>query len=181
MKIRTYLIITFISFIVGIMVFAYLREWIIIRGPLKIQHSAQAPKNITKKNAKLFFWRNGKWQVENHELLWSDNHAENLYYLINSLLTLLDEENIMHKKVTLQTAMISASGNDAYISFDRNPLPLEEPTLHAWMWVEGLLKTIRENKIPLQSVTFLVHHQSLTDNHLDFSRPWPLQGFLDLP
>ncbi|HZW61067.1 MAG TPA: hypothetical protein VFF04_02480, partial [Candidatus Babeliales bacterium] len=98
---------------------------------------------------------------------------------INSWLSLLDEEHIMDSKVMLQTAILSQSGQEAFLSFDRNPLPAECATFETWMWVEGLLKTIRENDIQLQSIRFLVHHEPLIDEHLDFSNSWPAQGFLD--
>jgi hypothetical protein len=45
--------------------------------------------------------------------------------------------------------------------------------------IEGLLKTLRENDIKIQRIHFLLHHQPLVDYHLDFSHPWPLEGFLN--
>jgi hypothetical protein len=101
-----------------------------------------------------------------------------MQYLINAWLTLLDEENVMSKKVTLQSALMSAHGH-LYVSFDRNPFDENSPTYDTWMWIEGLLKTIRENEPSIQSVHFLVHHHPMEDNHLDFSNPWPITGFLN--
>jgi hypothetical protein len=84
----------------------------------------------------------------------------------------------MEKKVSLQSVVPSPSGVEAYISFDRNPFTKNQSTYEKFMWIEGLLKTVRENGIQLQSIYFLVHHQPLTDFHLDFSNAWPISGFI---
>ena len=46
------------------------------------------------------------------------------------------------------------------------------------MWIEGLLKTVRENNIHVQSLYFLVRNKPLHDAHLEFCHPWPLAGYL---
>jgi hypothetical protein len=63
------------------------------------------------------------------------------------------------------------------LSFDRSPFPTEWTTYEQWMWIESLLKTVRDNDIRIQRIRFLVHHQELIDYHLDFSNPWPIIGF----
>jgi hypothetical protein len=84
----------------------------------------------------------------------------------------------MTKTVSLQSAMLSPAQHELYISFTRNPLEKEKSIQEKWLFIEGLLKTIRENGLMLQAIHFLVQHQPLNDPHLDFSKPWPLQGFL---
>ena len=123
------------------------------------------------------YWHNGAWQTEHQELIWGSNTEKNCLYLINTWLTLLDEEGIMEKRVTLQTALLSPSGQEIYLSFDRSPFQPEDSTFAKWMWIEGLLKTLRENEVKLTNVQILVHHQPINDQHLDFTNPWPLQGF----
>jgi hypothetical protein len=90
----------------------------------------------------------------------------------------MDEERLMSKKVSLQSVILTPNEKDAYLSFDRYPFSPESPTVEKFMWVEGLLKTLRDNGISLQGVRFLVHHQEMLDSHLDFSNPWPGIGFL---
>lgn len=177
MKNYSFLLLFCIPVIMGILFFAFLQNWIIIRLPTTATHKQHAP-TITKKTVQLIFWHNNKWNTEKTDLIWSEKKDHNLYYLINSWLSLLDEEEIMTKKVSLQTALLVSSGQEAYLSFDRNPLDKERSTFDKWMWIEGLLKTIRENNITIQKVRLLVHHQPLHDNHLDFSKPWPLIGFI---
>ena len=75
--------------------------------------------------------------------------------------------------------MLSASGNDAYISFDRAIFAKNESTFDKWMWVEWLLKTIRMAQIGIAQIHVFVHHQPLIDVHLDFSQAWPTHGFIE--
>jgi len=84
----------------------------------------------------------------------------------------------MEKKITVQTVLLSTSDQVAYLSFDSDPLSKESSTFDKWMLIEGLLKTIRENSVRLQQIQLLVHHQLMQDPHLDFSKPWPVDGFL---
>ena len=84
----------------------------------------------------------------------------------------------MEKKVVVQTVLLSASDQVAYLSFDSGPLSEESSTFDKWMLIEGLFKTIRKNNVPLEQIQLLVHHQLMKDPHLDFSKPWPIDGFL---
>jgi hypothetical protein len=90
-----------------------------------------------------------------------------------------DEEQIMKEKICLQSVSLAINERDAVISFDRVPFNDQSSCFEKWMWVEGLLKTIKESGLILQSIRFLVHHQELVDTHLDFSNPWPGNGLLN--
>lgn len=162
--------------------FAYNNQWIIINFPKKsvVVDEQKNLVQVTKKPISRIYWNNDAWHAEEAELLWSENTNETASHLITSWLALLDEEKVMEKKVSLQTVLISPSGADAYISFDRNPFTKNQSTHAKLMWVEGLLKTVRDNGIKIQNIYLLVHHQPLSDFHLDFSNPWPITGFLEV-
>ncbi len=166
--------------LLGIILFACMNGWIIFKFPSYKSDIAhyKTNKEITRKNVSLIFWHNQKWNSETLDLIWSNNSNDNVYYLINSWLNLLDEEQAMQKKIMLQTAMTSPSGNELFLSFDRNPLAKESSTFDKWMWAEGLLKTLRKNGVTIQNIRFLAHHQPINDDHLDFNNPWPVQGFI---
>jgi len=166
-------------FILGMLFLAYNRGWIILRFPSYRHEVTQTAQNLRahKKKVKLAFWHNKRWHSEAVEILQTEDEAHTLQHLINSWLTLLDEDKIMEKKVTLQSALLSPN-KEAYLSFDRNPFDEKNTTYEKWMWIEGLLKTIKQAGIQTQSIHFLVHHQPMQDYHLDFSNPWPLSGFL---
>jgi len=173
-----------IFFMCGIMFFALRNDWIIIRNPLNIIAQSKAEAGmpiINKKRVNLIFWQENQWNIEHTDLIWSTDVRHNIHYLINCWLTLLDEEHIVDKKVSLQTTLISSSSQDVYLSFDRYPFDQESSIHDKLMWIEGLLKTIRENGTKIQRVHFLVHHTPLSDPHLDFAAAWPINGFLPQP
>jgi len=178
------IIISIITFLLGLLFFAFYNNWIIFYYP---SYKAEVSRQIrsmktTKKELCLMYWHHKKWNKEKVNLLWSGDKSQNIQYLLNSWLNLLDEEQVVTKRVSLQTVLISSSGQQAYLSFDRIPFSKKSSTYEKLMWIEGLLKTIRENNINIQSVYFLVHHQIMKDYHLDFSdfsNPWPTYGFLD--
>ena len=83
----------------------------------------------------------------------------------------------MPKKVVIQSILTDASGREAFISFDRNPLAKEKSTFQKLMWVEGLLNTIKGSGLPIENIQLLIHHKPLSDAHLDFTHPWPISGY----
>lgn len=132
---------------------------------------------IKKKQIAQHYFHANKWKTEKQEMLWQDNIEKNIFHIINAWLVLLDEEHIIAKKTTLQSALVTQSGT-VYLSFDHNILGKEETIFKKWMLIEGLLKTIASNDIVITHVQFLVQHQPLQDAHLDFSLPWPVCGFI---
>lgn len=178
---RHYIGLSFLFFIVGAFFIAVHNDWIILRFPhksLSNEHGAPCKKNISRQHITLYFFHHDQWHTEKIQLLISDDIAQNMHYITQAWLNLLNEENLMEKKVTVQDVLI-AQTQCAYISFDRNPMSRDESTYEKYMRVEGLLETFRENGIKIQNVQLMVHHKPLQDYHLDFSHPWPLQGFLN--
>ena len=174
--VQRYLFLSAACFVIGIIFCAFYNQWLIIKLP------SQQPINtistlVNKKTVILDYFHHDKWKTETQEHLWTESDAKNLIQLINAWLTLLDEEHITPKKTTVQSVLISPSST-AYISFDHNILSKEDSIFKKWMVIESLLKTIRSNTIVIQNVQFLMHHQILNDAHLDFSSPWPLNGFM---
>lgn len=160
----------------AMLLFAFWQQWIIIRLPQKlpIYHTKM---RITKKKIMLWFWQHTRWQHEEVKLLWSTDTGQTVTQIINALLIIFDEEGLLSKKTTLQTATIDSSGT-ALLSFNRAPINKQSSVFTKWMMIESILKTLRENKVAIQAVQFLTHQQPMHDAHLDFSHPWPLSGFL---
>jgi|SRR5579863_1263861 len=163
-------------FITGLLFFAYMQDLIIIRRPFV--HETAAGQQVTKKEVTLSFWHHHTWHHEKRELLWHENLGTNTQILINHLLTLLAEEQITPKRATVQSVLIAPSGRTAYVSFDRAPYRKEDITFTKWMCIEALLKTVRENIRDIDTIQFLVNHKTWHDQHLDFSKPWPIEGFM---
>ena len=167
------------SFFVGILFFCFYQEWIIVH----ISFGTKPPQttfesSAQKKTISLSFWKGNKWQKEDIEILVSHDTAQTLSYITNRWFSLLDEEEILNKKITVQNVSLDQSGNHAYLSFDRYPFNRESSAFEKCMVIEGLLKTIKEAGIKTVYYYFLVHHKPIQDYHLDFAHPWPLYGFL---
>jgi hypothetical protein len=164
----------------SIIFFAYINQWIIIQYPLTTQ-TDQAPLmacRSQKKKVALMYWHNAQWHTENSELIWTDNATTNLIYLVDTWLSLADEEKVMDRKISLQTAIINPVQKQAYLSFNRSPFNGQQTIMHKWMVIEGLLKTIAQSGIDVRTIYVLENHQPLVDPHLDFSNAWPIEGFL---
>jgi hypothetical protein len=179
MKTFKIIFISFLALFVGIIYFAFNKEWIIFRRSLTNNQFQPSRTKNTKKECTLTYWNNNEWHHEKIIVLWSDNQANNCKQLINELLLLWDEEHLLNKKITLESALISASGQELFLSFSRNLFDKEEPLFIKWMRIESILKTISNQHTLIQQVRFLVQHQPLRDTQLDFSQSWPIQGFLE--
>jgi hypothetical protein len=165
--------------IAGFILFAYTQQWIVFRFPNRnMITTSHSDHSAQKQKVTLAYWHANKWHTETKELLWTTALEKNCFYLINTWLALLEDETIMDRKISMQSALLSSNNSELYISFDRSPFNHQESTHTKWMWVEGLLKTLRENHLPISRVHFLVHHPPLIDDHLDFTSAWPINGFL---
>lgn len=166
-----------ITLFLGILLYAFHHQWIIFR---RLPHtiSPQQPLIKTKKKCTLYYWHHNRWHTESHELIWSSRTQENIGTLVSHWLSLLDTEQLLPKKIILQSAALTPNAQEVYLSFDRNIIPKEWSIYYKLMLLEGLLKTIRANITSLHGIHFLVHHQPLIDTHLDFSQAWPIHGFV---
>jgi hypothetical protein len=174
---KKYLLLSLFSLSIGNILFLYFNEIIIINFPRLI---IKKDNTIVayKKNIKIFFWKNDKWNRESIDILWSENNSEqNIYQIINNWLLILDEEKILSKRVSLQSALINDS--TLYISFDNTLFSQESSTYNKLIILESILKTLKESNLTVNYIYFLVHNEIMEDHHLDFSNAWPISGFLN--
>lgn len=159
--------------IAGILYASITHDVIVLRLPG--QKHTYSENLLEKKLVTLHYYTQGQWHQETVDIIWAQDTANATSHLVERWLALLDEEQVTEQKIVLQSVI--CAGKDLYISFDQVPFA-ESDTYTKWMWVEGLLKTIRDTGIKAQGVYLLVHHQQLEDPHLDFSHAWPLIGFM---
>lgn len=180
MKVSTALWISIGCLGIGIIYCALQKHLIIIQFPSHGTYTTvQESRAASKKNVMIYYWTQGAFKHESTMVLFSDNKADTLHHIVTSWLTVLEQSGCLRKKIGLETVMISSSASDAYISFDRTIFTKNEPAFEKWMRVEGLLKTINTAQLGIARIHLFVHHQPLTDAHLDFSQPWPSHGFLE--
>ena len=181
MPYKSFFYLTVLGLIAGFLLVSFQKNWIILYfTPINFSNTAKQNRLPTfhKKTVSLFFWKNNSWHNEQADILWGHELEANLTNLIQSWLTIIDEEQLTVHKITLQTALISYNSQIAYLSFDQNLLSSNSSTYQKLMLIEGLLKTLRHNHITIPSIQLLVQHQLIDDHHLDFSNPWPISGFL---
>lgn len=154
---------------------AYHYNWIHIPRASSVALTPQ--KTAQKKTMTLYFWYHQGWYQETVALLWTDNLVHNITGLITAWLRMIYQERFVEEPVAVQA--IAVQGQTVYCSFDRSPFDKQASTYDSWMWIESLLKTLRQANISsLTCVHFLVHHQPLCDAQLSFDTPWPLCGFI---
>jgi len=167
-----------VSLVIGLLYGAISLELLVIRPPADVFIDPVVATNKSTKKVIVHYWQNGSWHTETDTILWQEDKSAQLTALINSWLAVLAEERVIDKKINLQTVIGASSGNEFFVSFDCYPFFKDSSTYEKYQWIEGLLKTIRANGVAVQSIRFLVQHQELVDAHLDFSRSWPVAGFL---
>ncbi len=163
-----------------------LAYYAIERGLLIVQwtssstvRSAPLENSANKKVITIFLWDRVAYKEERATILWSDDKIQTLRSLVTSWLAVLEDSGCLAQKTLLEAVLLAgACGDEAFISFSRNPLAGHEKIFDRWMHLESLLKTIRNSGIGIKRVNFLVHHEPLKDRHLDVSRPWPIEGFI---
>ncbi len=171
--------ITFGFLAIGMLFYAWYNEIFILRIPSRTSVAPIQRGLTTRKNTKLFYYQGGNLKTEEKELLYAtQNIIETTHNIVTAWLTLLDEEELWPKKVSLQSVLIDASGTDLSLSFDHSPFLQEQSTHTKLSWLEALLKTIQETGLPLKTIRFLVHNKPLPDPLLDFTHPWPITGYI---
>lgn len=182
MNIKNISIISFICLTSGCIFFLFHKEFIIINtGANQTTHTTTQQTHhyhAHKKEISCYFWHKNSWQEEKKHCLWSDNKELNLRQVITMWLTTLEQEGALTTKINVQLVALNNTGYMAFLSLDSNPLPQNGAFHYKLLWVEGLLKTIKNSGVVIQSIYFLHNHKPLIDPHLDFSQPWPINGFL---
>ncbi|MFA5075002.1 MAG: hypothetical protein WC436_02755 [Candidatus Babeliales bacterium] len=172
-----------ISFIFGLFFFFIQKEWLIIQTPIFCDKKKillkEAINNsvVVKRKIKFFYFKDDKILIEESDFVWLADESENLKYLINNWLCFLHSEHIISKKILVESVCASEVNQTIYISFDKSPLDKDWSVLKKWNFIESLLKTMRDVVSSFKFAIFLIKHQQMKDDHLDFSQPWPIEGF----
>ena len=175
------ILITLLFCMIGLLFHAYQKEWIILLLPHQTtsyqDKILDAGPHFKQHTITLFYFKNITWHKENSLIIWSSDMALNIKSITNNWLTLLEDEKLIDTDIQLLSAVI-AQNKELFLSFNKDLFKPQDSTYGKLMIIHGLLKTIHENKIPIQSIRFLVHHQTLIDDHLNFLISWPITGYM---
>jgi hypothetical protein len=175
---RSILLISCIALVSGVVFYGIYNEIIIIRLPVKNVSSVIDKTASSRKKLSFFFWHKNTEMKEEKEIIYSTNPQICLFNIVAGWLSLAEEEELLKKKVSLQTVMLDSSGKDAFVSFDRSLFSKNDSIFSKFMTIESLLKTISASGVPVKQVHILVNYKPLQDQHIDFSHPWPLSGYI---
>lgn len=169
------------AFGAGILWFAFTQEWLIFNLPFgRGTSTTQVSSTVTtRKRITLYLPKQGALQREEREVLWGDNTGTNGTYLVAAWLSMLEDEQLLAKKSSLQSVVSAHDGQELIVSFDRAPVNKNGSSSEKLFFIEGLLKSIRTALKSVTTVRLLVDHKNMQDANLDFSRAWPVAGFLD--
>lgn len=172
-----YMLISSGMFFTGMLFYAFYNKLIIIRLP--VQRAALFERRSAfRKQVPLWYFNGSSYIKDDKELIISSNTQSTLQDIVASWLSFIEEEQGLPNKTSVQAVMLDAHKHTAYISFDRKPFAEKQSTYEKLMFIEGLLKTLKDSPVPLKKVQILVHHTPLEDPHLDFSKAWSISGYI---
>jgi hypothetical protein len=174
MKILSYLFIAICTATLGLLFYLWYHQLLIVSYMPYSQ--TYTSSSAAKTKATLHYWTHNKWVSETVELV-SNNRSQFLTLLLNKWCSLAYEEHCFTKQCNVTHTLLTFCDKELYINFNRKPFDKKQSTFEKWMLIEGLLKTIATNSSSITQVNFFVNHIPLQDEHLDFSKPWPLHGF----
>ncbi|MBI2344605.1 hypothetical protein HYV10_00845 [Candidatus Dependentiae bacterium] len=171
--------IAIVLFVFGILFFSYQESWIIVNIPQNTEFIKLSKPEIKESPIQVWIFKKEKWISETRQIIKDNNTAQTLYNLLNSWFAFLEEEQIINQTITVHSVTLSPTNSLAFISLNQNPFMSQASTYEIMMLIEGMLKTIRENKIPLQAIQLLVQHRQIIDHRLNFSISWPITGYIE--
>lgn len=161
---------SFIFLIGGFMFFTIYNEFIILRWPLNLEESAYSNKKISKKKMQVFWWANDKWNYEETEIIFHSNLQKSAYEVLTAWISILDENNIINKKINIESVMLDPTNSILYISFEKSPFSKQSSIFEKLKIIESILKTLKSANLDLQKTIFFVNHKPIQDPHLDFAK-----------
>jgi len=173
-------IISLTCLILGIMLFLIQQNWILLHWRFTSSSALPAIKKeaIIRKTIHLYFLKNEKFNTEETTILWDNNNmTHNLKQVVLHWLSCNQEEKNISPSTVFENVIITNTG-EAYLSFNQTLLSKEWSIHKKWYLIESLFKTILKADIQISSVIFLVNQEPMDDDHLDFSQPLPVNGFI---
>lgn len=176
-----FILIPIIFFSLGFFGFLLHKKILIIEfaWPNSLQQSSFLPQEQQKK-VTLFYVQDKQFESEEVTIMWQlSNVCANSKLLGNNWLGLLFDERVISEPCSVQEVLVNELGTELYISFDRNFLKKAWSIDKKWRVIESLLKTVRQALGQVQAIYFLVNFEGMQDAHLDFTQPWPIEGFCE--
>ena len=178
MKIK--LVLFTLSALTGALFYLMYNEHIVILFPQHhIKFNAQnSEQSLTATSILLFLpdTQNATFTTETAMLKRSYNTHSNHEQILQ---TWLNTQNAPTHKIKLRSIALSPDQRNIFINFvDISPFAHQTSTYNKLLWIQALFKTLHAYNNKLEYVYFLVNNKPVEDYELDFSRPWPIIGFI---
>lgn len=169
-------------FFLGLLTLLVKRHWLIVHWVPAYTRSdvsvSQSSKHIVhRKKIALYYWKEDGLKREVDSFVWRGDVAEDLKVIVGSWLSFLYEERVLPKRVGLESIALGKSKHELFLSFNHYPFVRSWSIRNKWQLLNGLCRTIVGLNLGVQTILFLVNHEQMQDDHLDFSQPWPVDGF----
>ncbi len=172
-----YMLISIATLAAGMLFYGFYNKLIIIRLPMNNRTLPLEHRYARRRKTRLWYWNGERFIKDDKELIYSANTQNTLADIVASWLSFLEEEGGLPKKIAVQSVLLDIQKQTAFISFDRNPFLKEQSAYEKLMFLESLLKTLRDSTIPIKKVQFLANHKPIEDLQLDFDRTWTINGY----
>ena len=172
-----YMLISAATLLAGMLFYGFYNKLIIIRLPMTNRKLPTEHRYARRRQTRLWYYNGERYVKDDKELIYSANTQNTLTDLVASWLSFVEEEQGLLKKVSVQSVLLDIQKQTAFISFDRNPFEKEQSVYEKLMFIESLLKTLKDSSIEIKKVQFLAQHKPIDDEQLDFSRAWTVNGY----
>ncbi|MFH1831683.1 MAG: hypothetical protein ABH827_02660 [bacterium] len=139
--------------------------------------------SVARKKVQYFFYKDHVLARETGTIVWApDNITKSFERLIGDWLICLQDQKLISRTVFLRSVAFSFGSEEIFLNFNQSFFPKHVSIMYKWHIIEALLKTLysvsQSTSVPVQGVRFFVGDEVLHDAHLDFSKAWPITGFL---
>lgn len=167
----------FLCFSLGALVFFIKRRWLIVNWVPSYSKSFAVERSLKKdrsfrRSLSVIFWKDGNLKKESIPVVLFSDKGENLKIIIGAWLSFLNDERVLQKRLKVGSVSVCESGQEAYISFDQVILSREWSINKKWQIIDGICKTVYNFDPEIKYLNFLVRHEPMIDDHLDFTTHW---------
>jgi hypothetical protein len=178
MRILKYVILCIISMLGGVFFLALQQQWLIIHvvAPYRVTNF-NSSGDFAVRHINYTYHKHDEQRFHQQEIIWDSDIQLCALRLISSYWELLEDEKIITSRVTVDTACFNDQKNELIVSFSHNPFNDQQTVAARMTIIEDLLMNVRSHFPQLKQVRFLMRHEPLIDNLLEFSFSWPITGF----
>ena len=171
------LLVSLFLLLAGSISYCIYNEKILIFFPEQHNH-LYGDQQLQSTEIPLFTWTSQQtYHIEHVTFLNETSEFKNFQNLITKWIQ--TQEHQAHPLLSVQKASLSDDHKDIFVHFSHYPFDKDASTYTKLAWIQGLLKTIHTHNKNIEFIYFFVDDKHLKDYELDFSRPWPIEGFLE--